>query len=180
MYDPKTVISQLALRWEASYHEQLGTEELKRHLCRLLDEAQKKELNAVFATWPGSDLLAAIDCLDDMDDGRGCIGLATDKPITEWNGAVDLAAMQNEINSKMEQLCKKETERLLDYPEYLPNDCTIISDHPCNEGIITNDEPVGIVSEIAIDMKEEIKRKGGRPPGAKNKAPRPDKGMKRK
>lgn len=146
MYDPKQVILQLAKRWEASYNEVLGTEELKRHLLRMLDEAQRKELASVFSGWSGEQLLAAVDCLDDLDDGHGVIAPVTEKPPVKIDVTEDT--------------------------EYLP-----MSDPA---GIITTDTHSidGVLSPETITMTEPVKR-AGRPPGAKNRAPRSDKGKPR-
>ncbi len=146
MYDPKTVLRQMAKRWEQSYQEALGSEVIKRHLIRLLDEAQKKELNAVFGNWPGDALLQAIDAIDELDDGDGTISMA-----------VPSITLHSDLEPDV---------------EYSPNDHTLIETHPDNAGII------GDAYEVA-EAVEKVKRRG-RPPGAPNKAPRPDKGVKRK
>lgn len=150
MYDPKSVILQLAKRWEASYHEVLGTEELKRHLLRMLDEAQRKELASVFSGWSGEALLAAVDCLDDLDDGHGVIAPIVDEPVK-----VKLVRHDDPVDT-----------------EYLP------MSEP--DGIITTDTHSvdGVLSPETITTTEPVKR-AGRPPGAKNRAPRSDKGKPR-
>lgn len=73
MNDPKQVISQLAKRWLAAYGETLGTEEIRRHLSRLLSDLQKREIEQVFANWSGEQLMGAIDATFDLDDGGGVV-----------------------------------------------------------------------------------------------------------
>ena len=81
MYDPRHVISQLMIRWEQSYGETIGVEEIRRHLSRLLDEAQKRELDAVFSSWSGKQLKEALDATFDLSDEKPVVAeIATSEP----------------------------------------------------------------------------------------------------
>lgn len=120
MNDPKVVIGQLAKRWSSQYGETLGTEEIRRHLSRLLSELQKREIEQVFANWSGEELLEAINATFDLDDGGGVVRT---KPLETG-------------------LCPPAAP--LEDTEYLPIEDAFPADLP-------------------------VKRKGGRPPGSKNK-----------
>jgi hypothetical protein len=119
MNDPKVVIGQLAKRWLSQYGETLGTEEIRRHLSRILSELQKREIEQVFANWSGEQLLDAINATFDLDDGQGVVRV---KPLEAG-------------------LCPPATAA---DTEYLPIEDAFPADLP-------------------------VKRKGGRPPGSKNK-----------
>jgi hypothetical protein len=134
MNDPKVVIGQLAKRWLSQYGETLGTEEIRRHLSRILSELQKREIEQVFANWSGEELLEAINATFDLDDGGGVV--RTKEPVTG--------------------LCPPSSaiEPLGD-SEYLPLDESNWTTIQATAQTLAEDIPV--------------RRKGGRPPGSKNK-----------
>ena len=68
MNDPKTVIQNLRNRWMSKYGEDIGSEEIRRHLSKMLSDLQRRELDAVFSNWSGEDLLQAINATFDLDE----------------------------------------------------------------------------------------------------------------
>jgi hypothetical protein len=63
MYDPIQVVRQLRKRWLEAYGEELAVEDIRRKLGRLLEEVQDREIRSVFSGWQGADLSKAIDVL---------------------------------------------------------------------------------------------------------------------
>lgn len=86
MNDPIQVIRSLSARWTAQYGETLGTEEIRRHLSRILTEVQKREIEQVFANWTGEELTKAIEVSFGLDDGKGIIG--KDQPAMKVNSLI--------------------------------------------------------------------------------------------
>ena len=112
MNDPKSVILSLSRRWLSQYGETLGTEEIRRHLSRILTEVQKREIEQVFANWTGEEISRAIEVTFDLDNGEGIVAekalpLIADLPPVEDIEYIPLCEISDVIHQTIEAFPKE-------------------------------------------------------------------------
>jgi hypothetical protein len=84
----------------SKYGEDIGSEEIRRHLSKMLSDLQRRELDAVFSNWSGEDLLQAINATFDLDEPE----------VTED----DLLSLQAEMNKQLSKAVQSMGDKTLD------------------------------------------------------------------
>jgi hypothetical protein len=144
MYDPIQVVRQLRKRWQEAYGEELAIDDIRRKLGRLLEEVQDREFRSVFSGWQGADLSKAIDTLFDYSDQDEAAAPTTtilaDSTHQETPPVAPAPPLTADDTEYLPQVDRAAAE-LIAAVQVCPTTCPTCP----------------------------TKRKGGRPPGAKNK-----------